>query len=71
MQEKEFIMTVQCELKIPSLEITVRHHEANSYPRDGIFNPHLLTIKYSYILSGGLCRIGNENSFLIPLWYFD
>ena len=34
---------------------TVRHHSAslvmsNSYPRDGIFNQHLTTIKDSYIL---------------------
>ena len=48
-------MVVRCELKIPSLGITVRHHSAslvmpNSYPRDGIFNPHLTTIKDSYNL---------------------
>ena len=53
MQEKESIMVVRCELKIPSLEITVRHHLAslvmpNSYPRDGIFNSHLTIIKDSY-----------------------
>ena len=29
MQEKEFIRAVRCELKIPSLGITVRHHEAS------------------------------------------
>ena len=56
MQEKESIMAVRCELKIPSLEITVRHHSAsfvmpNSYPRNRIFNPHLTTMKDSYILS--------------------
>ena len=28
MQEKEFIMAVRCDLKIPSLGITVRHHSA-------------------------------------------
>ena len=28
MQEKEFTMVVQCELKIPSLGITDRHHLA-------------------------------------------
>ena len=55
MQEKESIMVVRCELKIPLLGITVRHHEEslvmpNSYPRDGIFNPHLTTVKDSYIL---------------------
>ena len=53
MQEKESIVTVQCELKIPSLRITVRHHWAslvmlNSYPCDGNLNPHLTTIKDSY-----------------------
>ena len=41
MQEKESIMDVRCELKIPSLGIIVRHHSAslvmpNRYPRDGI-----------------------------------
>ena len=47
-------MLVRCNWKIPSLRITIRHHLAslvmpNSYPRDGIFNPHLLTvIKGSY-----------------------
>ena len=51
MQEKESVMVVSCELKIPSLKITVRHHSAslmmpNSYPCDGIFNPHL-TFLYS------------------------
>ena len=50
MQEKESIMVVQCELKIPSFEFTVRHHWAklmmlNSYSSDRIFNPHLTTIK--------------------------
>ena len=48
-------LVVGCELKIPSLWITVRHHSAspvtpNSYPHDRIFNPHLTTIKDSYIL---------------------
>ena len=56
MEEKESIMVVRYELKIPSLGmITVWHHSANlvmpnSYPRDRIFNPHLATIKDSYIL---------------------
>ena len=54
MQEKEPII-VWCELKIPSLGITVGHHSAslimlNNYPCDGIFNLHLTTIKDSYIL---------------------
>ena len=54
MQEKESIMAVRCKLKIPSLWITVWHHSAslvmpNSYPRDGIFNPHLTSMKDSYI----------------------
>ena len=53
MQEKESIMIVWCELKIPSLGITVRHHSAslvmpNSNLRDGIFIPHLTTITDSY-----------------------
>ena len=53
MQEKESIMVVWCELKITSLGITVRDHSAslvmsNSYPHDGIFNSHLITIKDSY-----------------------
>ena len=45
MQERESMVVVRCELKIP-FWITVRHHSAslvmsNNYPRDGIFNPHL------------------------------
>ena len=44
MQEKESIMVVRCELKILSLMMP------NSYPRDGIFNPHLRTIKDFYSL---------------------
>ena len=56
MQEKESIMVVRCESKIPSLEITVRLHSASlvmpsSYPRVGIFSPHLTTIKDSYSLA--------------------
>ena len=59
MREKESIMVVQCILKIRSLGVTVRHHSAslvmpNSCPRDGIFNPHLTTIKDSY--NKGLVR---------------
>ena len=55
MQETESIMAVWCKLKILSLRITVQLHSAslmmpNSYPRDGIFNPHLTTIKASYSL---------------------
>ena len=68
MQEKESIMVVWCELKIPSPGITVWHHPAslvmpNSYPRDGIFNLHLTTIKDSYNLIHG--RIGEiwQNNF--------
>ena len=54
MQEKETIMVVWRELKIPSLVITVLHHSASlvmpsSYPRDRIFNLHLTTSKDSYI----------------------
>ena len=65
MQEKESIMVVWCELKIPSLGITVQHHSAslvmpNSYPRDRIVNSHLTIIKGSYILEQsdlGLLRL--------------
>ena len=58
MQEKESVMVVWCELTIPSLKITVRHHSAslempNSNPHDGIFNPHLTPMKDSYILTCG------------------
>ena len=53
MQDEESIMVVWCELKVPSLKITVRHHSAslmmlNSYRRDRIFNPQLTAIKISY-----------------------
>ena len=56
MQEKDSIMVFRCELKIQSLGISVRNHLAslvmpNSYPRDGIFNQHLTTIKDSYSLT--------------------
>ena len=42
-------------IEIQSLGITVRQHSAslvmpNSYPHDGIFRPHLMTIKDSYNL---------------------
>ena len=60
MQETESMLSlvVRCELKIPSLGITVPHQSAslmmpNSYPCDGIFNPHLTTIIDSYNLSLG------------------
>ena len=60
MQEKESIMVVRCELKIPSLGITVRHHSAslvmpNSYPRDGIFNLQLTTITVVIIYETLVC----------------
>ena len=53
MLNKKAVMVVRCELKIPSLRITVQHQSAslvmpNSYPCDGIFSPHLTTIKDSY-----------------------
>ena len=56
MQGKESKMVFRCELKIPSLRITVRHYSVsfvmpNSYPCDGIFNSLLTTMKDSYILS--------------------
>ena len=49
MQEKESIMAVRCDLKITSLWITVMASLVvpNSYPRDGIFNPHLTPIEES------------------------
>ena len=55
-QEKESIIVLRCELKIPSLGITVRHQSAslvmpNSYPRDGIFSQHLTIIKDPYSLA--------------------
>ena len=55
MPEKESVMVVRFELKIFSLVITVQHHSAslvmpNSYPRDGILNQNLKTIKDSYSL---------------------
>ena len=55
MQDKEPIMAVSCRLKVPSFRITVRNHLTgplmpNSYPGDGIFNAHLITIKDSYNL---------------------
>ena len=55
MQEIESLMVVRCKLKIPSFRITVRHHiiHVNCYPRDGIFNLHLTTIKDSYNLAYG------------------
>ena len=54
MQEKKSIMVVLGELKILSLRITVWHYSAsfvmpNSKTCDAIFNPHLITIKGSYM----------------------
>ena len=53
------MLVVRFEMKIQSLGITVRHHSAslvmpNIYPRDGIFNQHLTTIKdsCSLVLTG-------------------
>ena len=44
-----------CSVRIENFvtRVTVRHHEArrvmpHNYPRDGIFSPHLETIKDSY-----------------------
>ena len=51
MQEKESIMVVQYELKIQPLGVTVQSAslgKLHSYPSDGIFNPHLKTIKDSF-----------------------
>ena len=63
MQEKGYIMVVWCELKfnissIPSLGITVWHHEA------GIFSLLLTTMKDSYNQGHGLC--GTEVNFPSP-----
>ena len=72
MKENESIMFLCCELKIPPLGITVRHHStslvmSNSYPRDEIFNPHLTTITDSYNPLLELClkqkRYGNTYFF--------
>ena len=46
--------SVQIENRVT--QVTNRHHSAsfampNSYPRNGIFNPHLTTIKDSYTLT--------------------
>ena len=79
MQEKEFIMVVQFELKILSLRITVLHHSTslmmpNSYPLARIFNPNLTTIKASYNLGQHclprtvgpkICCRGDENLFTL------
>ena len=69
MQEKESSALVRCDWKILSPGITVWHHSAsllmpNSYPHDGIFNPHLTTITDSYILSYKLDRIKR-------IWYLS
>ena len=45
---KESIMVLWCKLKIPSLV------KPNNYPRDGIFNQHLTTIKDPYIPQNNL-----------------
>ena len=84
MQAKESILVVQRKLKILSLGITVGHHSAslmmpNSYPRDGIFNSHLTTIKDPYNLqcSGVKCLVvilkslpGLQHSADYILWSF-
>ena len=54
MQENLSVMVVRWKLKIPSLDMP------NSYPRDGIFNPHLKTIKDTYMLSNEILRFLNE-----------
>ena len=48
MYEKESITAVWCELKIPSLGITVQPRDAVQF---GIFKPNLKTIKDSYNLT--------------------
>ena len=66
MQENESVMIVQCELKIPSLGITVWHHLAslvmpNSYPCYETFNHHLTTIKDSYSLKYTCLEPGEQS----------
>ena len=58
-----------CEVWIENsvTQVTAWHHSAslvilNSYPHDGIFNPHLTTIKDSYILA----PLSHTE---IPVWY--
>ena len=46
--------SMQVENSVTRVTLTVRHHSAsqvmpNSYPRDGIVNPHLTTINDSYM----------------------
>ena len=58
-------------LKKPSLGISVRHHLAshvmpNSYPRDGIFNPCLTTIKDFYIPTLGITVRHHSASLVMP-----
>ena len=65
-------MVVRCELKCPSLGITVRYHSAsltvpNSYSSDGIFNPHLTTIKDSFIVFTAT-ESSSSNSSTLTLW---
>ena len=70
-------MVVRCELKIPSLGVTVRHHSASlvmliSYPCDGTFNLYITTIKVSYNLTPATvstnltcCRLPFAKLFLL------
>ena len=55
-------MAAGCELKIPSLEITVQHHFVmpNSYQRDGLFNPHFTAIYLSSDTAYALASIFSD-----------
>ena len=56
--------------------VTVRHHSVslvipNSYPRDGIFNQHLTTIKDSYIHTLAVvkvCRMDKQGSSVLKTY---
>ena len=71
MQEKESVMVLRCELKIHYLAISLVI--SNSYPSDGIFNPHLTTINDSYNLTPILVKDSDNlssasiNNFCPPL----
>ena len=68
MQERESIMVVRCELKIPSLWVTVQRCSAslvmlNSHPGDRIFSSHLTAIKdYIMIIGYILVYLSGEVS---------
>ena len=62
-----------CELKIPPLGITVRHHStslvmSNSYPRDEMFNLHLTIITDSYNPFIELCLKQKRSEKYVFVW---